>query len=104
MRVLRLAAQPQKQHVVPGEDRVDDLGNDRLVIAEDSRKQRLAPAELRQQVPPHFALDADAAAIRWRATGRGFVVGRSSVSQPQKRSPCKFMMSGLVSTSASPKT
>ena len=36
---LGLAAQAQEQHVVLGEDRVLDLGDDRLLVAEDIGKQ-----------------------------------------------------------------
>ena len=37
---LGLAAQAQQNEVVAGEDRVHDLGHDRVVIADDARKYR----------------------------------------------------------------
>ena len=55
---LALAAQTQKQHVVPRQDGVHDLRNDRLVVAEDPWKQRFAFAELAEQVAAHLAFDA----------------------------------------------
>ena len=54
---LGLAAQAQKQHVVLGEDRVLDLGDHGLLVAEDLGKQRLARLELGDQVAPHLILD-----------------------------------------------
>ncbi len=56
---LSLAAQSQKEQVVARENRVDDLGNDGLVVADNSGKQRFAASELGQQVPPHLVFDAD---------------------------------------------
>ena len=57
MRVLAWPRKPKKQHVVLGEDRVADLGDDRLFIAKDIGKQRLARRELGDQVAPHFVFD-----------------------------------------------
>ncbi len=54
---LGLAPQAQEQHVVLGEDRVLDLGDDRLFVAQDIGKQRLARLELGDQVAPHLILD-----------------------------------------------
>ena len=41
---LRLAAQTQQDHVVPREDRIDQLRNDRFVVADDAGKQFFAAA------------------------------------------------------------
>ena len=54
---LGLAPQAQKQHVVLGEDRVANLGDHRLFVAQDIGKQRLARCELGDQVPPHLIFD-----------------------------------------------
>ena len=43
---LGLAAQAQEEHVVPREDRVLDLGDDRLFVTEDVGKERLTGPEL----------------------------------------------------------
>ena len=46
-----------KQHdVLPAENGVHDLRNHRLVVADDARKQRLAPPQLGNQVAPHLGL------------------------------------------------
>ena len=39
---LGLAAEAEEEHVVPREDRVLDLGDDRLFVAEDVGEERLA--------------------------------------------------------------
>ena len=54
---LGLAAQAEEEHVVLGEDRVADLRDHRLFVAEDAGKQRLARLELGDQVAPHLVLD-----------------------------------------------
>ncbi len=54
---LGLAAQAEEQHVVPRQDGVLDLGDDRLFVTEDIREQRLAGLELGHEVPPHLILD-----------------------------------------------
>ena len=54
---LGLAAQAEEEHVVLGEDRVPDLGDDRLFVAEDVGEERLARLELGDQVAPHLILD-----------------------------------------------
>ena len=54
---LGLAAQAQEEHVVPREDRVLDLGDDGLFVAQDVGKKRLAGPELADQVAPHLVLD-----------------------------------------------
>ena len=47
---LRLAAQPEQDEVVPREHRVDELRDHRLVVADDAGEQRLAGAQLTNQV------------------------------------------------------
>ena len=54
---LGLTAQAQKEHIVLGEDRIANLGNDGLFITQDIGKQGLARRELGDQVSPHFVLD-----------------------------------------------
>ena len=54
---LGLAPQAQEEHVVLGEDRVTDLGDHGLFIAQDIGKQRLARRELGDQVAPHLIFD-----------------------------------------------
>ncbi len=51
---LGLAAQPQEEHVVFGEDRVLDLRQDGLLVAQDVGKQGFAGLEPGDQVPPHL--------------------------------------------------
>ncbi len=53
---LGLSAQAQKQHVVLGEKGVLDLGNDGVLVTEDIGEERLAPAQLGDEVAPHFRL------------------------------------------------
>ena len=53
---LGLAAQPEQQEIVLREDRVGDLGNDRLVVADDAREQRFLGPELGHEVAPHLLL------------------------------------------------
>ena len=43
---LGLAAQAEQDEVVPREDGVDELRDDRLVVADDAGKQGLARSEL----------------------------------------------------------
>ena len=47
MRRLRLAAQAEQDEVVARQDRVDDLRDDRVVVADDAGEQRLAGRSLR---------------------------------------------------------
>ena len=51
---LRLAALAENHHVVPGEDRVLDVGNDRLVVAQNAREDALASRHLAEQVLPQL--------------------------------------------------
>ncbi|MYI75515.1 MAG: hypothetical protein F4057_09435 [Acidobacteria bacterium] len=55
---LRLSAQSQDDQVVPREDRVADLRDDRLVVADDAGKQRLAAPQLVDQVVAELLPDA----------------------------------------------
>jgi hypothetical protein len=55
---LRLAAQPEQDEVVAREDRVDDLRDDRLVVADDAGEERLPGAQPRDQVLADLVLDA----------------------------------------------
>jgi len=57
---LSLPAESQKQHVVLRQDGVLDLGDDRLVVPQNARKQRFLPAQPRDQVLPHLRLDRPA--------------------------------------------
>ena len=52
-----LAPQSEKEHVVSGEHRVLDLGNHRLVVAQNSGKQRAAVGQPCEQVGSHLVFD-----------------------------------------------
>ncbi len=73
-----LAAQAEQDEVVPREHRVDHLGYDRVVVADDAGKEGLTGAELANQVVADFRLDRaprDAAGLDVfpkRAEGRRF--------------------------------
>ena len=54
---LRLPAQSEDDQVVPREDGVPDLRDDRIVVADDAGKQRLAAAQLVDQVVAEFLPD-----------------------------------------------
>ena len=54
---LGLAAEAEQEHVVAGEDGVLDLGDDGLFVSQDVGEERLALADLGDQVPPHLVLD-----------------------------------------------
>src|SRR5436309_2097067 len=56
---LRLPALAQEDHVVPGEDRVLDLGDDGVIVADDAREDALAPAEAGEEVLPHLLADRE---------------------------------------------
>jgi len=47
---LRLAAEAEQDEIVSGQNRVDELGDDRLVVPDDAGKERLAPLQLANQV------------------------------------------------------
>ena len=82
---LGLSAQAEKDEVVPGQDGVGDLRQDRLFVAANPGKERLARFELAQQVAAHLVLDA---AIGGAGTGHPAATHRSwMVSLPRIRSP-----------------
>ena len=54
---FRLAAQAEQDEVVPREDRVDELRDDRLVEADDAREEPVAGPELPHQVVANLLLD-----------------------------------------------
>ena len=54
---LRLAALAEHDDVVAGDDRVGELGQDRVVVAHDAGEQLLAGAEAGQEVAAHLLLD-----------------------------------------------
>ena len=54
---LRLAAQAEQDEVVARQDRVDELRDDRLVVADDAGEQRLAGLQLADEVVADFLLD-----------------------------------------------
>ena len=49
---LGLASQAEKDEVVARQHRVDDLGDDGVVVADDARKECLAGAQPRHEVLP----------------------------------------------------
>src|SRR5262245_4601147 len=54
---LRLSAQSEQDEVVAREDRVDQLRNDGVVVADDAGKQRVAGLQLADQVVADLLLD-----------------------------------------------
>ena len=54
---LGLAALAEEDDVLAGEDRVLDLRDDRLVVADDAGQERLAAREARDEVVAHLLLD-----------------------------------------------
>ena len=57
---LGLTAQAEKNHVVTGKDRIDDVGHDGVFVAHYSREDRLSGLEFSDEVGPHFVLDCTA--------------------------------------------
>ena len=51
---LGLTTQSQQNHVVARQDGIHDLGNDRVFIADDSRKHRLVCLKFWDKIRPHF--------------------------------------------------
>ena len=73
---LGLAAQSEQDEVVPREDGVDELRDDRLVVADDAREQLLARLQLADQVVADLLLDRNASRIHAAAEVRpGFESG-----------------------------
>ncbi len=54
---LRLSSLTEHDHVVAGDDRIRQLRQHRLVIADDAGEERLSGAQSRQQVAAHLLLD-----------------------------------------------
>ena len=54
---LGLAAQAEQDEVVPRQDRVHELRDDGLVVADDAREERLAGLQLPHEIVPHLLLD-----------------------------------------------
>src|SRR5207253_3062149 len=52
-----LAAKAEENHVVPREDRIEDLRNDRLLISDNPGKNRIFLLQLADKIRPHFILD-----------------------------------------------
>ena len=59
---LGLTAETQQDHVVSGEDCVDHVGNDRVLIPHDSGEDRLPILEFSDEIEPHLILDRSPAA------------------------------------------
>ncbi len=55
---LGLSAQSQKNEIMPGQYRVDDLRHHRIVVADDAGKDGPTAAQARDQVVAHFVFDA----------------------------------------------
>ncbi|MFN8093447.1 MAG: hypothetical protein U0599_14735 [Vicinamibacteria bacterium] len=57
---LRLAAQAEEDHVVPRENRVRDLRDDGVLVAEDAGEERFLRLEPAHEVAAHLLPDGDA--------------------------------------------
>ncbi len=55
---LGLASKTKKKKIMPRKDRRHDLGDNGLVVANDPREQRLAVAQLAQEILAHLVLHA----------------------------------------------
>ncbi len=66
-----LSAQAKQDEVLPREDRIHNLRNDGVFIADDSRKDGFAGLQARDQVAPHLVLDGAGAEQRFREDGAG---------------------------------
>src|SRR5262249_20820226 len=89
---LRLAAQAEQDEVVARQDRVDDLGDDRVVVADDAGKERAARAQLADQVVADFSLDgpardASGLDIRAQRAQRGRLGGHLWILAPASGPP-----------------
>src|SRR5438552_16181347 len=56
-----LAAQSKQDHVVPGQDRIDDLRNNRFLVPHNSRKEGLHCLKFADEVGTHLILDRSCA-------------------------------------------
>jgi hypothetical protein len=54
---LRLAAQPEQNEIVAGQEGVDDAGHDGSLVSDDSRKERLSRRQLGDQVVANLAVN-----------------------------------------------
>ena len=54
---LRLTPEPEEDQVLAGQDRIDELRNDRVAVSADSGKEPLPSPEPGDQVRTHFVLD-----------------------------------------------
>ena len=77
---LALAARAEQEQVVAGEDGVNHLGQYRVVVADQAGQDRLAPAELAEEVAPHLLLDRDGAVARRAERADGLGEGHRVVS------------------------
>ena len=70
---LRLSPQSEENEVVPGQDRVDQFGDDGLLVTDDAGKDLFAAGKLDHQVVPHLVLDGPLriSHAAQRADGRG---------------------------------
>jgi len=83
-----LALFAEEQHVVAGDQRDVDLGNDRFLIAHNARKKFLAAREGGQKIVPQFLLDRfrGPAAVREILERRrfgGHAMARTVVTAPK---------------------
>ncbi len=53
---LRLSSETQQDEVVAGEDRVDHLGDDGILVADDAGEDLLAGLQHADEVVPHLVL------------------------------------------------
>ena len=67
---LRLAAQAEQDEVVARQDRVDELRDDGVVVADDAGKQRLARLQLANEVVADFLFDRARAGAGLSAAAR----------------------------------
>jgi hypothetical protein len=54
---FRLTAQPEQDEIVPRQNRVDDLRNNRLFVTDDPGEERVAAFELLNEVVANFVFD-----------------------------------------------
>ena len=73
---FRLASQSQKDEVVARKNGVDDLGNDRVLVSHDARKDRLLCAETADEVLAKLVLDAASKAFGGVVTAPESAEGR----------------------------
>ena len=87
---LRLTALAEEHHVVTGEDRVLDLGDDGLLVADDPREDRLARPEASDQVLAHLlAHGEDAHPVSLELSERPLPVRRRQIEPSFRRGVAK---------------